>query len=265
MPAASAALTSGHVIFSNSTSGGLPWASTVAALSASVAALRPSVLAARASVAAMLRRRRMKLSTIEAGGGLDVAIVLRLCSMMRRARGPGKSSGSRRRGHVATAGSQSGQSCARGLDAALAGLAPSSAARSLSRVRTKHRAFFRYDGGRGVTSRFLLVGLAVGLLCGVSACAATGRRASRSAPSAENCSGDDVLEVANESGWSVDVYAYSGASSGGILIGSVGSGTQTLPLAGTWAERKQVGFVARLNGKEVYPVRFRRRCDRDAS
>ena len=146
----------------------------------------------------------------------------------------------------------------------LAGLAPSSAARSLSRVRTKHRAFFRYDRGRGVTSRILMVGLAVGLLCGVSACAATGRRASRSAPSAENCNGDDVLEVANESGWSVDVYAYSGASSGGILIGSVGSGPQTLPLAGTWAERKQVGFVARLNGKEVYPVRFRRRCDRDA-
>ena len=116
-----------------------------------------------------------------------------------------------------------------------------------------------------MTSRFLMVGLAVWLPCGVSACAATGHRASRSAPSAESCSGDDVLEVANESGWSVDVYAYSGASSGGILIGSVGNGAQTLPLAGTWAERKQVGFAARLNGKEVYPVRFRRRCDRDAS
>ena len=97
-------------------------------------------------------------------------------------------------------------------------------------------------------------------------CASGGGRTTYFAPDTlGRCDGEEFVEVANQSGRTVDIYAIVSrevlAPNAGTLIGAASPGTTRLSLVSTVAEGRSAGFSGRLNGAYVQQVTFRRGCE----
>ncbi|HXT15835.1 MAG TPA: hypothetical protein VN706_09405 [Gemmatimonadaceae bacterium] len=114
------------------------------------------------------------------------------------------------------------------------------------------------------------------LALAAAACQSSQSSPSSSAPrqAASNittCDGEPYLDVNNNTGAPVDIYAYLGTAAG-TFIASASTGFSRVSLVGTRAERANGSFYAMQNGRSVTnagvpnsTVSITRRCDRAAA
>jgi len=103
------------------------------------------------------------------------------------------------------------------------------------------------------------------LLVAITACSGRPHHSTYIQPWAVvTCEGTEYVEVSNNLRYAVAVFAVVDASHPSSLemVGTAPPGLTSIPLAGTSAEGKPAGFVARRNDEPVQVgVRMIRRCD----